>query len=53
MSVPAEMYSYGAQYWIIAPTMIVIVMIINYIFVPVFYNNQITNCYQVGTNILS
>ncbi|XP_021704595.1 sodium-coupled monocarboxylate transporter 2 isoform X2 [Aedes aegypti] len=46
MSVPAEMYSYGAQYWIIAPTMIVIVMIINYIFVPVFYNNQITNCYQ-------
>ncbi|XP_055635012.1 sodium-coupled monocarboxylate transporter 2-like [Toxorhynchites rutilus septentrionalis] len=46
MSVPAEMYSYGAQYWIIAPTMIVIVLIINYIFVPVFYNNQITNCYQ-------
>ncbi|XP_062554542.1 sodium-coupled monocarboxylate transporter 2-like [Armigeres subalbatus] len=46
MSVPAEMYSYGAQYWIIAPTMIAIVMIINYIFVPVFYNNQITNCYQ-------
>uniref|UniRef100_A0A182W0T7 Sodium/solute symporter n=1 Tax=Anopheles minimus TaxID=112268 RepID=A0A182W0T7_9DIPT len=46
MSVPAEMYSYGAQYWIIAPTMILITMIINYIFVPVFYNNHITNCYQ-------
>lgn len=46
MSVPAEMYSYGAQYWIIAPTMFAIVLIINYIFVPVFYNNQITNCYQ-------
>ncbi|XP_058447704.1 sodium-coupled monocarboxylate transporter 2 [Malaya genurostris] len=46
MSVPAEMYSYGAQYWIIAPTMIVIVLIINYVFVPVFYNSQITNCYQ-------
>ncbi|XP_050086804.1 sodium-coupled monocarboxylate transporter 2-like [Anopheles aquasalis] len=46
MSVPAEMYSYGAQYWIIAPTMLIITLIINYIFVPVFYNNQITNCYQ-------
>ncbi|XP_055610558.1 sodium-coupled monocarboxylate transporter 2-like [Uranotaenia lowii] len=46
MSVPAEMYSYGAQYWIIAPTMLFITLIINYIFVPVFYNNQITNCYQ-------
>ncbi|XP_055541955.1 sodium-coupled monocarboxylate transporter 2-like [Wyeomyia smithii] len=46
MSVPAEMYSYGAQYWIIAPTMLFIVLIINYVFVPVFYNNQIVNCYQ-------
>ncbi|XP_052867418.1 sodium-coupled monocarboxylate transporter 2-like [Anopheles cruzii] len=46
MSVPAEMYSYGAQYWIIAPTMLIITLIINYIFVPVFYSNQITNCYQ-------
>ncbi|XP_053690872.1 sodium-coupled monocarboxylate transporter 2-like [Sabethes cyaneus] len=53
MSVPAEMYSYGAQYWIIAPTMLCIVLIINYVFLPVFYNNQIVNCYQYLENRFS
>ncbi|XP_055542485.1 sodium-coupled monocarboxylate transporter 2-like [Wyeomyia smithii] len=53
MSIPAEMYSYGTQYWIIAPTMICIVAIINYVFLPVFFNNQIVNCYQYLENRFS
>lgn len=49
MSTPAEMYSFGAQYWIVVPTMILIVIVINYVLIPVFYNNHISNCYEVIT----
>lgn len=47
MSIPAEMYTFGTQYFIMVPTMILIVLVCNYIYVPVFYNNQIANCYEV------
>ncbi|XP_055716531.1 sodium-coupled monocarboxylate transporter 2 [Phlebotomus papatasi] len=46
LALPAEMYGYGTQYAILVPFMIVTVSIINFIFVPVFYHNNISNCYE-------
>uniref|UniRef100_A0A336LPX0 CSON011097 protein n=1 Tax=Culicoides sonorensis TaxID=179676 RepID=A0A336LPX0_CULSO len=43
MTVPAEMYFYGTQYYIIAPLMILITFITNS-FVQVFYENNLSNC---------
>lgn len=47
MGVPSEMYTYGAQYWMIVPTVFCIVAFLNHIVLPVFYNNHISNCYEV------
>lgn len=44
MTVPAEMYFYGTQYYLIAISMVFICAAINYIFLPVFYENNISNC---------
>lgn len=43
MTVPAEMYFYGTQYYIIAPLMILITFVVNS-FVQVFYENNLSNC---------
>lgn len=47
MAVPAEIYMYGTQYALVVPLMAVVVLMINYIFLPVFYHNHIANCYEV------
>jgi len=47
MAIPAEIYVFGTQYWLVVFVMIIVVLIINYIFVPIFYNNHIANCYEV------
>jgi len=47
MSVPAEMYAYGIHWYISVITLLLVVPILNYIIIPIFYNNNITNCYEV------
>ena len=49
MSVPAENYSFGATYIFFLLPIIIVIPILNYIIVPVFYNNNILNCYEVST----
>ncbi|XP_037824171.1 sodium-coupled monocarboxylate transporter 2-like isoform X1 [Lucilia sericata] len=46
MSVPAESYSFGFTYFFLVLSIIPVVPILNYIIVPVFYNNNISNCYE-------
>ncbi|XP_059619567.1 sodium-coupled monocarboxylate transporter 2 [Phlebotomus argentipes] len=46
LALPAEMYGYGTQFAMMVPFMIVTVSIINFVFVPVFYHNNIANCYE-------
>lgn len=43
MTVPAEMYFYGTQYYLLAPLMILVTFVINS-FVQVFYENNLSNC---------
>jgi solute carrier family 5 (sodium-coupled monocarboxylate transporter), member 8/12 len=51
MTVPVEMYGYGTQYWIVVPTIVLVGVLLNYVIVPVFYNNHISNCYQVSNDL--
>ncbi|KAM7362744.1 uncharacterized protein ACRADG_013305 [Cochliomyia hominivorax] len=44
--VPTEVYSYGVTYFCFVLPIILMVPILNYIIVPVFYNNNISNCYE-------
>ncbi|XP_060645920.1 sodium-coupled monocarboxylate transporter 1-like [Drosophila nasuta] len=46
MSVPAEMYSFGVNYFFMVIAMVAVVPILNYIIVPVFYENNVSNCYE-------
>lgn len=48
MTIPVEIYSYGWQYMLLFPTLIFIVVATNYLFLPVFYQNNIENCYVVS-----
>uniref|UniRef100_A0A1B0BS69 Sodium-coupled monocarboxylate transporter 2 n=1 Tax=Glossina palpalis gambiensis TaxID=67801 RepID=A0A1B0BS69_9MUSC len=46
MAIPAESYSFGINWAFNVIAMIIIIPIINYIVIPVFYNNNISNCYE-------
>ncbi|KAM7362745.1 uncharacterized protein ACRADG_013306 [Cochliomyia hominivorax] len=46
MSVPAENYAFGFSYILLVFPIILVIPILNYIIVPVFYNNNISNCYE-------
>ncbi|XP_030369982.1 sodium-coupled monocarboxylate transporter 2 [Scaptodrosophila lebanonensis] len=46
MTIPAEMYAYGINWIFNVICMIVVVPLLNYVIIPVFYNNNISNCYE-------
>uniref|UniRef100_A0A1I8Q1U6 Uncharacterized protein n=2 Tax=Stomoxys calcitrans TaxID=35570 RepID=A0A1I8Q1U6_STOCA len=46
MAVPAESYSFGFGYIFLVLSIIPVVPMLNYIIIPVFYNNNISNCYE-------
>ncbi|KAH8382313.1 hypothetical protein KR009_002884 [Drosophila setifemur] len=46
MTIPAEMYAYGVNWFFNVVCMVIVVPMLNYVVIPVFYNNNITNCYE-------
>ncbi|SPP82650.1 sodium-coupled monocarboxylate transporter 2-like [Drosophila guanche] len=46
MSIPAESYSFGFNYIFVVLAMVAVVPILIYIIVPVFYENNVSNCYE-------
>lgn len=50
MSIPTENYTYGFNFIFAVLAMIPTVPILIYIIVPVFYDNNVVNCYEVGVN---
>ncbi|XP_068152295.1 LOW QUALITY PROTEIN: sodium-coupled monocarboxylate transporter 2 [Drosophila tropicalis] len=46
MSIPAESYTYGFNYIFVVLAMFAVVPILIYIIVPVFYDNNVSNCYE-------
>lgn len=45
---PAEVYTYGFQYWIQCFTNFISVPIMALVFLPVYYNLQLTSSYEVS-----
>lgn len=51
-TIPIESYSFGSQYILIVPNLVLIVLCVNYIILPVFYHNNIDNCYVVSKKLV-
>lgn len=47
MSVPAENYTFGFNYIFMVISIVAVVPVLVHIIVPVFYENNISNCYEV------
>lgn len=47
ISVPGEIYVYGAIYSLTVFSMILAVLVINHLVLPVFYENKLINCFEV------
>ncbi|KAJ3663287.1 hypothetical protein Zmor_007590 [Zophobas morio] len=46
LAVPADVYRYGAAYWLGVPSLIIVGIVTMYIYLPVFYKLQITSTYE-------
>ncbi|XP_055379151.1 sodium-coupled monocarboxylate transporter 1-like [Condylostylus longicornis] len=46
MTIPIETYLYGMQYYTMLLSILLVLPILLYIIVPIFYNNNISNCYK-------
>jgi len=51
MSVPAETYSFGFNMIFVVWAMVLAVPVLIYVIVPVFYDNNVSNCYEVSENV--
>lgn len=48
LGLPAEMYTYGTQFWMTLVSEVFVAIIMGYAILPVFYKLQITSTYEVG-----
>jgi hypothetical protein len=48
MGVPAEVYYHGTIYWLVNVSSVIVAVIINYVYLPIFYNLQLTSSYEVN-----
>ncbi|XP_055375052.1 sodium-coupled monocarboxylate transporter 2-like isoform X2 [Condylostylus longicornis] len=46
VTIPTEIYEFGLHYYWMIITLFLSLIIINYIIVPVYYKNDISNCYK-------
>lgn len=47
LGVPSEIYNYGTQYLIVSLTNVIAIAIVICIYLPVFYELQLTSVYEV------
>jgi sodium-coupled monocarboxylate transporter 8/12 len=46
LAVPADVYRFGAAYWLFVPAVVPVVLFTIYIYLPVFYKLQVTSTYE-------
>ncbi|RZB40467.1 SSF domain containing protein, partial [Asbolus verrucosus] len=46
LAVPADVYRFGATYWLFVPSVIIVTLITIYVYLPVFYKLQVTSTYE-------
>jgi sodium-coupled monocarboxylate transporter 8/12 len=47
MGAPTEVYLYGTLYWMICISILFVALATNYIYMPVFFELQLTSTYEV------
>lgn len=52
LGIPAEIYQHGTQYCSIAVANIAVLLTNNYLFMPVFFELQLTSLYEVTNNLV-
>ena len=53
LGTPAEVYTFGFQYWVQSLTNFISVPVMAWVFLPVFYNLRLTSSYEVVRNELT
>ncbi|XP_054091959.1 sodium-coupled monocarboxylate transporter 1 isoform X2 [Zeugodacus cucurbitae] len=48
MAIPAELYSFGINWVFSLASLLIIIPTLCWIIIPVFYNNNLSNCYEGG-----
>lgn len=46
--IPADVYAFGPYVFLTIFSKIITVILANWIFIPIFYNNKFDNCYNVS-----
>jgi sodium-coupled monocarboxylate transporter 8/12 len=47
MGAPTEIYLYGTLYWLVCVGVLFVALATNYVYLPVFYELQLTSTYEV------
>lgn len=50
LGTPAEVYNFGAQYWLVVFSMVVSSLVVATIYLPVFITLKVASSYEVITN---
>jgi sodium-coupled monocarboxylate transporter 8/12 len=46
LAIPADIYRFGAGFWLMVPILVIMSAVIIYVYLPVFYKLQITSTYE-------
>lgn len=52
MGAPTEIYLYGTLYWLVCVAIVFVALAANYIYLPVFYELQLTSTYEVCSTMI-
>ena len=50
LGTPAEVYQFGSMYWLIVLAFFLVIPATNYLYMPIFYQLQVTSAYEVQPN---
>ena len=53
LGTPDEIYTFGAQYWLMLFSSFITIPLVAYVYIPVYYNLKLTSAYEVGNIITS
>lgn len=52
MTIPSEIYTFGINWFYNVVAIVIVIPVLCWIVIPVFYNNNISNCYEVCKYIM-
>ncbi len=47
LGTPAEVYQFGTMYWLVVLAFFLVMPAANYLYMPIFYELQVTSAYEV------